>query len=37
MVFGVSNAKYLAFDTPDRNALRHKEKNRFNIFASLFY
>ena len=22
MVFGVSNAKYLAFDTPDENALR---------------
>ena len=22
LVFGVSNAKYLAFDTPDGNALR---------------
>ena len=23
LVFGVSNAKYLAFDTPNENALRH--------------
>ena len=32
LVFGVSNAKYLAFDTPDENALRC-----ISIFEELFF
>ena len=36
MVFGVSNAKYLAFDTPDENALTCANIDGEYLSSSLF-
>ena len=37
LVFGVSNAKYLAFDTLDRNVLIYIYLIKYVIFLSFFF